>query len=618
MVISSKKQDFVINEKDAGNSDVSAEKPRVRRKLPEKKSGRTPLIINSERKNSLEIRRNELPTLKAAAIANKKSEGVLCVNARSNKEKSGKVSDRVSFSELKNKDDREEINEALADYEGKKPDLNSAEYSGMKKNSISLVKRIILEVVVYLKCVATAFLNPVVIIVMLVAGIATAVLAGINNATYSFIADEEKDIRKNMALITMELSEEINTQKAESKADNIIVSGQLVEWKKVIAFWWTLKQSQSEEEQWDGFFSGEDKDTLSYIFYQFNKITYEVEEKNKKVTLRVNIENSTVEEMNKHWELSRGQKNYYKKLLKEKKIWQDILGTNEIASIAFSQIGNPSENYTMDGVGNKNLSFVLFCLEQTGSLTDGLISICKTADDLLLQMENEGFIIDRILAKEGDIAFLEIDGKTMTGIVTNLEKNTVSITICDYPKKKIVDEYNFARTSEIIKKYARVYGFSVAALNGAEKEITVMGKGKFAWPVGAKIYYVTSPYGPRNLLGTVFHHGVDIAVPEDTPIVAAKAGTVVNASYSNAVGYYIEIDHGKGIKSVYMHNNSFKVAKGDKVKKGQLIALSGNTGTLSTGPHCHFAIMLNGQYVDPAPYLGIPSGMTGDMKSYLK
>ena len=78
-------------------------------------------------------------------------------------------------------------------------------------------------------------------------------------------------------------------------------------------------------------------------------------------------------------------------------------------------------------------------------------------------------------------------------------------------------------------------------------------------------------------------------------------------------GNYIEIDHGNGYVTKYMHNSQLKVSVGDKVTAGQVIALSGSTGK-STGPHCHFQIEYNGVKVDPLTFKydnGMGNGMGG-------
>ena len=99
------------------------------------------------------------------------------------------------------------------------------------------------------------------------------------------------------------------------------------------------------------------------------------------------------------------------------------------------------------------------------------------------------------------------------------------------------------------------------------------------------------------------HQGIDIAVSTGTDVLAAECGTVCYVS-ENAGGYgkYIEIDHGKGVKTAYAHLSKILVSKGETVSAGNKIALSGNTGN-STGPHLHFEIINNGTKIDPKPYI---------------
>ena len=128
--------------------------------------------------------------------------------------------------------------------------------------------------------------------------------------------------------------------------------------------------------------------------------------------------------------------------------------------------------------------------------------------------------------------------------------------------------------------------------------------GNFTWPCPSS-RRITSEYGYRvhPILGTKrLHNGIDIGASTGSSIVAADGGTVVGASYSSSMGYYVMINHGNGITTVYMHCSSLLVSSGQKVSKGQQIARVGSTG-LSTGPHLHFSVMKNGSYVNPWDYL---------------
>lgn len=126
------------------------------------------------------------------------------------------------------------------------------------------------------------------------------------------------------------------------------------------------------------------------------------------------------------------------------------------------------------------------------------------------------------------------------------------------------------------------------------------------WPTDGTT--ISSYYGYRGAIDGVystsnFHKGIDIAVGVGTNVYACEGGTVTNAFYSDTGGYMIVIDHGNGYISRYLHNSSLLVSAGDTVTKGQIISLSGNTGS-SSGPHLHFDISYNGStnYVDPLTF----------------
>ncbi len=98
------------------------------------------------------------------------------------------------------------------------------------------------------------------------------------------------------------------------------------------------------------------------------------------------------------------------------------------------------------------------------------------------------------------------------------------------------------------------------------------------------------------------HAGIDISNQRGTPIVAAAAGVVAFAGNRGPLGKAIMIDHGNGLQTLYGHLDAFKVKKGQRVKRGDLIALMGNTG-YSTGPHLHYAVVKDGVSVNPKRYI---------------
>lgn len=118
----------------------------------------------------------------------------------------------------------------------------------------------------------------------------------------------------------------------------------------------------------------------------------------------------------------------------------------------------------------------------------------------------------------------------------------------------------------------------------------------------------TSAFGSRwhpVYGGYRFHYGVDLAAPTGTPIYASRSGVVDTASYqAGGAGNYVQINHGDGYRSIYMHMDYYIVGYGQYVSQGQVIGYCGSTGG-STGPHLHFGISYNGEYVNPANYIPI-------------
>ena len=95
-----------------------------------------------------------------------------------------------------------------------------------------------------------------------------------------------------------------------------------------------------------------------------------------------------------------------------------------------------------------------------------------------------------------------------------------------------------------------------------------------------------------------FHEGMDFSAPVGTDIYATGNGTVVYAGWRQGYGQTVEVDHGFGYKTLYAHCHKILVRAGKKVKRGDVIALVGNTGK-STGPHVHYEVHYNGKPIDP-------------------
>ncbi len=128
----------------------------------------------------------------------------------------------------------------------------------------------------------------------------------------------------------------------------------------------------------------------------------------------------------------------------------------------------------------------------------------------------------------------------------------------------------------------------------------VMHGGPERWPARG---IVTQEFIPGNRPnGVVPHLGIDIAGPQDTPILAAAEGSVVRVGEDEYLGNFVEIQHGLGYLTVYGHCSRIAVRKGDEVQSGQLVAYMGTSGQ-STAVHLHFEIWRQGEAVNPRTIL---------------
>ncbi len=117
--------------------------------------------------------------------------------------------------------------------------------------------------------------------------------------------------------------------------------------------------------------------------------------------------------------------------------------------------------------------------------------------------------------------------------------------------------------------------------------------------------WITSYYGPRispYSKRLKMHEGIDVGAPTGTPVLASADGRITFSGKKAGFGYFVQIDHGYGLESVYAHNSKVIAKKGQLIKRGQIIAQVGNTGH-STGPHLHYEIRVNGTPVDPFYYI---------------
>jgi murein DD-endopeptidase MepM/ murein hydrolase activator NlpD len=176
-----------------------------------------------------------------------------------------------------------------------------------------------------------------------------------------------------------------------------------------------------------------------------------------------------------------------------------------------------------------------------------------------------------------------------------VQKKTPKVIILPVPKKlKLTPK-------EVVKNLASANS-TIQNTVGKTADIT-----RFNAPFGLPLEdnrKISSPFGEVRKTGSerITHLGVDFDAKKGTPVVAINTGIVSDAYSDPLYGQSIIVDHGRGIYSIYLHLNEMKVKAGDAVKKGTLIGAVGNSG-LSSGPHLHLSIKINGIAVDPLNFV---------------
>ena len=226
--------------------------------------------------------------------------------------------------------------------------------------------------------------------------------------------------------------------------------------------------------------------------------------------------------------------------------------------------------------------------------TRELIALCKE------ELESEKEVLD-----EAKLA-VEAEEAAVNTLISEKEAQIVAVSSDISKKEAAIKEYEdmIADENAQIAALEKAVAEEKARLAAANANARTYDGGMFAFPCpGYK--RISDEYGNRMhpTLGVEkFHNGIDLAAASGTSILAAYDGDVVAADYSSSMGNYIMIDHGGGLYTIYMHASALYVSKGQSVYKGQTIAAVGSTGR-STGPHLHFSVRLNGNYVSPWNYL---------------
>jgi murein DD-endopeptidase MepM/ murein hydrolase activator NlpD len=260
---------------------------------------------------------------------------------------------------------------------------------------------------------------------------------------------------------------------------------------------------------------------------------------------------------------------------------------------------------------DKMLSYVV----QRG---DSLWAIAQANNMTVEELRKANPDLEGDLIREGENLNLIVPDPYVTLYSREIVTYTVSIpystqvTYDDsmWPWQEEVLQAGKSGEKEVIEEITRENGEEVARTKISEKilsypvtkkivrgnkQVPEMGSGELAWPVQGTI---TSKFGPR--WGT-YHRGVDIGAPTGTPVLAADSGMVVFAGWNGGYGNLVKIAHGSNMQTWYAHLSDFAVSTGQEVKKGDVIGYVGNTG-ISTGPHLHFEVHIDGVANDPLSF----------------
>ncbi len=227
-------------------------------------------------------------------------------------------------------------------------------------------------------------------------------------------------------------------------------------------------------------------------------------------------------------------------------------------------------------------------------------------------VDNDNKMLTDISKKKEELELASVElkkqKKQLSETVTESENKAVSLENMRVINNSYISQLSKEEaqyTKDIINMQTEIKKVEAEILEAANLNIgfDYVG-GEMAWPVPGYTR-ISSKFGMRThpITGIYkLHTGVDLAAPQGVPFVAANDGVVVKAGKNAAYGNMVMINHGGGVSTLYAHGSKILVEVGQNVKRGDPVLNVGSTG-YSTGPHAHFEVRINGEYVDPIPYI---------------
>lgn len=206
---------------------------------------------------------------------------------------------------------------------------------------------------------------------------------------------------------------------------------------------------------------------------------------------------------------------------------------------------------------------------------DNLYRVLLMADPVSDQVRNAGY--------GGTNRYGDLEGMRSSDLVISVTQKMDLLT-----KQLYVQSNSFDEVVEFFKNHEDMLNHLPAIMPISNRNLKHTASG-YGWRVDPV-------YGTQK-----FHHGMDFSCDIGTPVYATADGTIRKAEWETGYGMTVEVDHGYGYATRFAHLSAYKVHVGQKVARGELIALSGNTGK-STGPHVHYEVLVKGTDVNPVNY----------------
>lgn len=329
---------------------------------------------------------------------------------------------------------------------------------------------------------------------------------------------------------------------------------------------------------------------VGFIEDEISSVVFEISDLNQKIfDKQIEIESYTAREddlvkqiADIEWELEQLNKKYdNQKILAEKR----LVAMYEMKDTTYLDV-------LLNSNGLSEFISNYFLIEEVANTDTELLDTVRTEREKIAKLKDN----------------LELRKLSLIAIRVAKEKDTIAlsnmIVIKNNRMKELSDEeFKMQQQIEEYQNELKEIEIEIRLLAIASVSEQYVG-GVFEWPVPGYTR-ITSTFGMRThpITGIYkLHTGTDVGAPMGANFIAANDGIVVKAGYNGAYGKMVIIDHGGGITTLYAHGSEILVEEGEQVFQGTPVLKVGSTG-YSTGPHAHFEIRIDGEYVDPLDYI---------------